>query len=97
MSCRDAYAYGCGFVTVTLPMRYCDAIQMGDFQVATAGGVWVAAGASAITSPPTIPRAPQASSKSCAFNASESRPTRPATIYDQNSGMTSAPAPTATT
>ena len=45
MSCRDAYAYGCGFVTVTLPMRYCDAIQMGDFQVATAGGVWVAAGA----------------------------------------------------
>ncbi len=44
MSCRDAYAYGCGCVTVTLPMRYCDAIQVGDFQVATAGGVWVAAG-----------------------------------------------------
>ena len=45
MSCRDAYAYGCGCVTVTLPMRYCDGIQVGDFQVATAGGVWVAAGA----------------------------------------------------
>nr|WP_083995924.1 IS4 family transposase [Acidiferrobacter thiooxydans] len=25
-------------------MRYCDAIQVGDFQVATAGGVWVAVG-----------------------------------------------------
>ena len=44
MSCRDAYAYGCGCVTVTLPMRDCDAIQVGDFQVATAGGVWVAVG-----------------------------------------------------
>ena len=28
-----------------------------------------------MTLPPTIPRAPQASSKSCAFNASESQPT----------------------
>lgn len=49
MSCRDAYAYGDGCVTVTLPIRHCNAIQVGDFQVATAGGVWVAVGGTSVS------------------------------------------------